>query len=183
MRTLLFLVPLVVVHATGHAQAPAAPSAMQFARTVSLPLSKARVAALVPAAWDNSFGLDEGARIAAQPDGSSFEGGAWHPFRPALLEGREQASGRLSYRVSIQADNGSCQVRVAHVTHRGSPSAKGGAIDLGVLREAPPADLRVPGLSRSRAQKLYQEAVDAANARITELLGRFEATLRERAGP
>jgi hypothetical protein len=146
-------------------------------------LSKARVAALVPAAWDNSFGLDDGARIAAQPDGSNFEGGAWHPFRPAQLEGREQAAGRLSYRVSIQADNGSCQVRVAHVTHRGSPAAKGGAIDLGVLREAPPADLRVPGLSRSRAQKLYQEAVDAANARITELLGRFEATLRERAGP
>lgn len=183
MRSLPILVSLVLLPAIGHAQAPSGPSAMQFARAISLPLSKARVAALVPAAWDNSFGLDEGARLDAQPDGSSFEGGAWHPFRPTQLEAREQLSGRLSYRVSVQADNGSCQVRVGHVTHRGSPSAKGGAIDLGVLREAPPADLRIPGLSRSLAQKLYQGAVDAANARIIELLGRFEATLRERAGP
>ena len=61
--------------------------------------------------------------------------------------------------------------------------AKHGPIDIDILREQAPADYRIAGLSHSSAVALHNEARDLATARLQQLLGRFESTLRERASP
>jgi hypothetical protein len=165
-------------------QATAQPPALQFSRTVNVPLGRAQVTGLVRDAWANSFGLDQGARL-SPVDGSpgAFTGVAHFAFRPQQLIGREEASGTIHYQVTVQAENGSCLVRVTGVVHKGNSAAKRDAIDLGVLRETEPEDLRVPGLSRTSGIELYREARNAAEIRIEQLLGRFESTLRDRATP
>jgi len=157
---------------------------LQFTRTVTVPLAKAQVSGLVRAAWDNSFGLDPGARLTAADERTgSFLGGAHFAFRPTQLTGREQASGNIRYQVTVQAENGSCLVRVTGVVHAGNSAAKGGPIDLGPLREREPEDLRIAGLSRKAANDLHRDAREAATARIEQLMARFESTLRDRAAP
>ncbi len=159
------------------------PTVLQSNRTVTLPLNKAQVAALVRAAWDNSFGLDPGARLEAGTGAGNFEGLAHFNFRSADLNNRERSTGQIQYRVTVTAENGSCLVRVHSVVHKGNAAAKGGAVDLGTLRETPPADLVLPGLSRTAAARLHNEARDVAMDHLNEVLGRFEATLRARAEP
>ena len=183
MRSLVTIALLALLCAV-QAQVPSAPPALQFTRTVNVPLSKGQVGALVKAAWENSFALDPGARLEAPTaDGRSFEGAARVPFRSSMLIGREQSAGNIRYRVTIVAENGSCQVRVTNINHTGSAAAKGGAISIGPLRETPPPDLRLPGLSRSNGTALFIEVRDAATARLKLLLDRFESTLRDRAQP
>ena len=166
------------------AQGTEVPGALQFTRTVNLPLSRAQVAALVNAAWENSFALDPGAKLGSgETQGPAFEGSARIAFRSEMVTGREQSAGNIHYRVSILAENGTCQVRVSNIRHTGSTSAKQGPIDIGILREQAPADFRLAGLSRSNAIALHNEARDLATARLQQLLGRFESTLRDRAAP
>lgn len=181
LRCLLVL-PALLGAATP--MATAQPPALQFSRTVNVPLAKAQVTGLVRDAWANSFGLDPGARLTAV-DGSpgAFTGVAHFAFRPHQLTGRDEASGTIHYQVTVQAENGSCLVRVTGVVHKGNSAAKRDPIDLGVLRETEPPDLRIPGLSRTSATDLYRDARTSATARIEQLLGRFESTLHDRATP
>lgn len=178
------LVVLLALRGGGVPMATAQPPALQFSRAVNVPLGKSQVTGLVRDAWANSFGLDPGARL-SPVDGSpgAFTGVAHFAFRPAQLAGREEASGTIHYQVTVQAENGSCLVRVTGVVHKGNSAAKLDPIDLGVLRETEPPDLRIPGLSRTSAIDLYRDARTAATARIEQLLGRFESTLRDRATP
>lgn len=175
----LLLIQLAV---TG--QSATLPPALQFTRTVTLPLSKAQVAASVRAAWDNSFGLEEGASFKAQDSRSgTFTGVAHFAFLPQDLNGREQARGNIQYQVTIQAENGSCLLRVHAIVHRGNAGAKGGPIDLGTMREGAPEDLRVPGMGHAPAVHLYNDATNATTDHLERLMARFESTLRERAAP
>jgi len=183
MRSLL-TITLLALLSVAQAQGTNMPRALQFSRTVNVPLSRAQVVALVDDAWANSFALDPGARLGpVSTDGGTFEGSARIVFRSAMLTAREQTAGNIHYRVTVLAENGSCQVRVTHISHSGSTAAKGGAISLGTVQEEAPADLRLAGLSRPNAATLHNEVRDVATARINLLLGRFESTLRERAAP
>ena len=180
----ILLLLLVLLGPLVHAQGTEVAGALQFTRTVNLPLSRAQVAALVSAAWENSFALDPGAKLGSvETLGPAFEGAARIAFRSDMVIGREQSAGSIHYRVSIVAENGTCQVRVSYIRHTGSTSAKSDAIDIGILREQASADHRIPGLSRSNAVALHNEARDLASARLQKLLGRFESTLRDRAAP
>lgn len=183
IRGILFPL-LVLLGPLVSAQSTEVPGALQFTRTVNLPLSRAQVAALVKAAWENSFALDPGAKLGSvDTQGPAFDGSARIAFRSEMVTGREQSAGNIHYRVSILAENGTCQIRVSNIRHTGSSSAKHGPIDIGILREQAPADYRIAGLSHSSAVALHNEARDLATARLQQLLGRFESTLRERASP
>ena len=99
---------------------------------VALPLSKAQIYAAAVDAWEFSFGQEPGAKLTDRDTSNNrIVGVARVNYRSAQLGSRLGSMGVINYNITIQTENGQCQVRISHLSHTGNRNAPSGAIDLG----------------------------------------------------
>ena len=187
MLRLLLLVALVPALAGVRAQ-DALPvdsnAALTVTASVSVPLNHVQVLEKAREAWRASFGLEPGARLEPLDlEASAFEGVAYVSFRSRQLVGREETMGIITYRVHVQARNGTCRIAVSDFRHVGNREAYRGATDVGLLTRntAPPRKIR--GMGRRNGQELWDDLKEVARMRAEELVAAFGANLRQLAGP
>ncbi len=151
---------------------------------IGLPLNRAQLVVAAKQAWDASFGQEPGARMVRldQVDGV-LEGQARFNFRSAMLAGREESMGVVSYAVSVHIRNGHCIVHLHDVKHTGNRGASGGGLDVGLLREGEAPVEHYPGMGLKFSRRLHAEVRAMAESRLRELIRLFSARLRLEANP
>lgn len=179
--TLLLLLPGML-----RGQVGGATSGPQFMLTeeIGLPLNRAQLAVAVKQAWDASFNLEPGARIVRKDaEDGVLEGQARLNFRSAMLAGREESMGVVSYLVSVHIRNGQCTVHIHDVKHTGNKAASGGGLDVGLLREGQAPLEHYPGMGLKYSRRLHAEVRSVAEGRLRELIRLFSAKLRQQVVP
>ena len=182
MRALFLL--LMLPWAAVRGQSPDSLAAVAYSQTFTVPLARAQTFDAATLAWQRSFGKEPGAKLATSDRTTGlFEGSARINFRSALLTAREETMGTISYRVTIQAGNGECTVRVTGFVHTGNATAMKGGVSFGTLigTVAPPNGQR--GISRRNEIQIWQELKATTEQRITALLSVFGSTLRQASSP
>ena len=167
------------------AQVPAeAPQRLAFSDAIALQLSKAQVLELALRAWEYSFGQEPGAEV-LQVDSANgrIEGAARVNFRSTGLGAREATMGVIAYRITLEARNGQCLVRISHLEHTGNKMATGGAVDIGPIYAGARPLTKVPGISQGTAQRLHADMRTQATAKIQEAIHTFAARMRLLAAP
>ena len=146
---------------------------------VGLAMNKAQVFAAVREAWTASFGQEPGATISLQdPENGLVEGAARVNYRSRMLMGREETMGAVNYRVTIQATNGQCHVRVHDLRHTGNRGARGGGLSIGAIMEGEAPLEHYPGMGLGPSRRIHADVRQAAADRVQETLRRFVARLR-----
>lgn len=185
MRMLLVLLLTLPVHWV-IAQPPAeeAPhTAYAVNEDIGLAMSKVQIMQAVSDAWGASFAQEPGAQLGTLDSESGLiEGQARVNYRSKLLTGREETMGTVSYRVTIQARNGQCSVRVHDLRHTGNRGAIGGGIHAGPILEGLVPDKGYPGMGLGASRRIHADIRSTADARIREAIRRFAARLRTLAG-
>ena len=159
-------------------------AALAFSQTFTVPLARAQTFDAATLAWQRTFGKEPGAKLATSDrETGLMEGGARINFRSIMLTAREETMGTISYRVTIQAGNGECTVRVTRLVHTGNASAMKGGLSFGTLlgTASPPGDHR--GVSHRNAVRIWEELKTTADERIKTLLNAFGSTLRQASFP
>ena len=147
---------------------------------VALPLSMAQVELAAREAWQYSFGQQPGAQLVSDDAGTGrVEGIARYNYRSATVGSREQTLGVIDYKISIQAENGQCRIRISHFIHSGNKNAPGGPVDLGTIYAGQRPAERVPGISAGTAQRLHQDMRTQVSAQVKELIKAFSARMRQ----
>lgn len=146
---------------------------------LALPRSMAQLGQGAAQAWPYSFGQEPGARIISNdPAKGTLEGSARFNYKSTGTAARLGTLGVIEYKVSIQAENGLCRIRISQFVHTGNKNAPGGPINLGVIYTASRPLERIPGVSRGVAQKLNDDMRDQVKARLMEVIKGFYAQLR-----
>lgn len=155
------------------------PKPLVFTQVTAVPRSRAQVFDAAVKAWEDSFGQEPGAQLIDQDrDNGIIEGAAWVNYRSTNLGSREETMGVIRYHVTIQAENGQCQVRVAHVEHTGNRQAMGGGIDMGQIYSGDRPNERIPGISRGTANALHADMRTQASDRINKVMRSFSMRMR-----
>lgn len=160
------------------------PRPLVITDAVALPLSKAQVFAAALDAWEYSFGQEPGAKLTDRDTTNCrIEGVARVNFRSAQLGSRQGSMGVINYNITIQAENGQCQVRISHLAHTGNRNAPGGAIDLGTIYGGERPKEPVPGVSGGTADRLHADMRTQASAHLNEVMKRFASAMRRASEP
>ncbi len=159
-------------------------TALSFSRSMSIPLNALQLFDQTVEAWKWTFGKEPGAKIMRQErETGVLEGTARVNFRSAMLPGREETMGTITYEVQLHIRAGECRVVVSNLSHTGNKTTRIGGIHMGQLMrsdtDAPPCR----GLGRGNAVRLHAELREAATARINQLLQTMEGRIRAQAEP
>lgn len=142
-------------------------------------LSKSQVFQAALDAWTYSFGQEPGAKVIARDTvAGRIEATARVNYRSTGVGSREETMGVINYTITVQAENGQCQVRITHLYHVGNHNAPRGGINLGTLYAGARPVERTPGISAGTAQRLHADMREQATARIKEVIKRFSSDLR-----
>ena len=175
-------IPLARVNAQGLPADSATP--LSSSETFGLPLARAQVFDAAMLAWQRSFGREPHAELLLQDRANgTLEGQGRINYRSTQLIGREESMGVISYRVIVQASNGSCTVQVTNLRHSGNRAAQRGGLNMGVLLNGAPPAGKVPGYSHRNIKQLHADMRERATERIKSLMNSFGATLRAAPGP
>lgn len=159
-------------------------AALTVSASVSVPLNHVQVLEKAREAWKASFGTEPGARLEPpDTDASTFDGVAYLRFRSEQLVGREETMGIITYRVQVQARNGTCHVLVTDFRHVGNREAFRGPTDVGLLTRNTAPPRKIKGMGRRNGQELWDDMKRVARLRAEELVAAFGANLRQLAGP
>lgn len=185
MRAALTLLLLVcVVRAVPQPSGLDGPRPLVITDAVALPLSKAQIYAAALNAWEFSFGQEPGAKLTDRDTSNNkIEGSARVNFRSSQLGSRLGSMGVINYTVTIQAENGQCQVRINHLSHTGNRNAPNGSIDLGTIYTGERPQEPVPGASKGTADRLHADMRAQAAAHIGDVMKRFASAMRRAADP
>ena len=157
-----------------------APRPLVINEAVALPLSMAQVELAARDAWQYSFGQQPGAQLMLVDAGTGrVEGIARFNYRSSSVGSREQTLGVITYKISIQAENGQCRIRISHFLHSGNKNAPGGSVDLGAIYTGPRPSERVPGISLGTAQRLHQDMRTQVSAQVREVIKVFSSRMRQ----
>lgn len=169
---------LLLAGSNAHAQAPDSAMVVSFTGTINLPLAMKPMHALATEAWNVSFGREPGAAIVRNDrENGVLEAVAHFNFRSAKLNGREETMGRVSYRVRIRSENGTCSALVNQFKHVGNKAALRGGIDLGLVTIGGPPLGRTPGLSSWAAKNLMAEVRERSRLTADRLIRAFVAAM------
>ena len=158
------------------------PRPLVITEAIALPLSLGQVEQAARNAWQYSFGQEPGARLMLDEAGSGrVDGIARFNYRSSSVGSREQTLGVINYKISIQAENGQCRVRISHFSHNGNKSAPGGSVDLGTIYSGPRPAERVAGISAGSAQRLHEDMRTQVSAQMREVLKVFSSRMRQTA--
>ncbi len=156
------------------------PRPLVITEAVALPLSMAQVEQAARSAWLYSFGQEPGARLVMEDQGTGrVEGLARFNFRSSTIGSREQTMGVINYKISIQAENGQCRIRVSHFAHIGNKNAPGGSVDLGTIYTGSRPVERIPGISLGTAERLHEDMRTQVSAHLRDVIKAFSANLRQ----
>ena len=185
MRAALTLLLLAcVVRAMPQTSGLDGPRPLVITEAVALPLSKAQIYAAAVDAWELSFGQEPGAKLTDRDTSNNrIEGVARVNYRSAQLGSRLGSMGVINYNITIQTENGQCQVRISHLSHTGNRNAPSGAIDLGTIYTGNRPEEPVPGVSKGSAERLHADMRAQATAHIGDVMKRFSSAMRRAAGP
>ena len=152
---------------------------LTFSDAIALQLSKAQAFELSLQAWEYSFGQQPGATL-LQVDTANgrIEGSARVNFRSTGLGSREATMGAISYRITVEARNGQCLVRIAQLEHTGNRSAPGGGVDLGPIYAGERPVRKTAGISQGTAQRLNADMRTQATGKVQEAMHAFASRLR-----
>lgn len=152
---------------------------LTFSDAIALQLSKAQAFELSLRAWEYSFGQQPGA-VLLQVDTANgrIEGSARVNYRSTGLGSREATMGAIVYRITIEARNGQCLVRIAQLEHTGNQAAPGGGVDLGPIYVGDRPVQKTRGISQGSAQRLHADMRDQATRKVQEAMHAFAARLR-----
>jgi len=154
-------------------------AAINYTRSVSVPLNAYQLFNKAMDAWTWTFGREPGATLRKSDRTSGvIDGVARTNFRSEMLVGREESMGVISYRVVIQVQAGVSRITVTELTHTGNRKTARGGIHLGALTRGSAPPQRIGGLGRANTERLYAEIKAHSNDRISALLQAFEARLR-----
>ena len=180
---LLHLLLALPMAAGAQAHSPAG-QALAFTDAIALQRSKAQVLELALKAWTYTFGQEPGAAM-LQVDSTNgrIEGSARVNFRSTALGAREATLGVIAYRISLEARNGQCLVRITQLEHTGNRNAPGGGINMGTIYagQRPPGPVR--GISQGSVQRLHDDMRGQASEKIQGAMPAFAARLRLLAQP
>lgn len=177
----LFLAAAVSLNAQDPAKTP---QPLGFSDAIALQLSKAQVMKSAMSAWEYSFGQQPGARILATDSANGrIEGAARVNFRSSTLGAREATLGVIAYRITLEARNGQCLVRVSQVEHTGNRTATGGGVDLGTIYADDRPATPIPGISMGTARRLHEDMRNQATVKIQTTMRAFASKLRALAAP
>ncbi|MBK7269601.1 MAG: hypothetical protein IPI07_08820 [Flavobacteriales bacterium] len=161
------------------AQAADSSMAITFTGAINLPLAMKPMHALAMEAWKVSFGREPGAAIVLNDaDKGVLEATAHFNYRSAKLNGREETMGRVSYRVRIRSENGTCSVGVTQFKHQGNKAALRGGIDLGLVTVSGPPLGRTPGLSPWGAKNILAEVRARSRSTADRVIRAFVAAMQ-----
>jgi hypothetical protein len=181
---LMILLATGALHAHGQGVLSDTTAAILYTRSIGVPLNAYQLYDKAMDTWTWTFGKEPGATLRRTDRGSGLiEGTARVNFRSAMLTGREESMGVISYRVMIQLHPGGSRITVSDLNHTGNKTAQRGGIHLGRLTTGTVPPQRVQGLGRSNVERLYAEVKAVANERIQALMQAFEARLRANAEP
>lgn len=160
------------------------PRPLVITDAVALPLSKAQIYSAALSAWEFSFGQEPGAKLTLRDSSNKrIEGMARVNFRSSQLGSRQGSMGVINYTITIQAENGQCQVRINHLSHTGNRNAPGGPIDLGTIYMGERPAGPVPGVSKGTAARLHSDMRTQATAHIGNAMKLFASALRRASVP
>lgn len=172
-----------VLRAVPQASGLDGPRPLVITDAVALPLSKAQIFAAALNAWEFSFGQEPGAKLTTKDTSNNrIEGVARVNFRSSQLGSRSGSMGVITYAVTIQAENGQCQVRINHLSHTGNRNAPSGPIDLGTIYTGERPLEPVPGVSKGTADRLHSDMRAQATAHISDVMKRFASAMRRASG-
>ncbi len=178
----LFL--MLLLGGKGTAQDLAEEAALNFSRSMSIPLNSLHLYDKALEAWTWTFGQEPGADLKRSDRANGMiEGIARVNFRSEMLTGREESMGVIQYRVTIMVHAGECRLTVSELNHVGNRNAPRGGIHCGPLTKGPDPIVRVPGMGHGNVQRLYAELKNASTSRITTMMQTFEARLRASTEP
>ena len=159
-------------------------SAISYTRSIAVPLNGVMLFDKVNEAWTWTFGKEPGAKVLRRDrEGGVIEGSARVNFRSAGLLLRDESMGVIQYHVVLNVHAGECRVTVNELVHTGNKTTPRGGVHLGLLTRAQDPPQKVRGAGGGNAKRLYAEAKQVADTRITTLLQTFEARLRASAEP
>lgn len=171
---LLLAGPLLAQDGTDDGHRP-----LVLVEALALPHSMAQVVQAVQQAWPYSFGQEPGARIVHEDRAAGLlEGVARFNYKSPTTSNRLATLGVIEYKISIRAENGLCRIRVSQFRHTGNRNAPGGPISLGPIYAAMRPTERIPGMSRSSAQRLNDDMRDQVKAHLAEVIKAFNRQLR-----
>jgi len=180
MRLTLVLLTLLA-YWPGRAQDLAQPpgTALSFSRSVSVPLNAAQLFNAASEAYTWTFGKEPGAKMLLTDKAKgTLKGTARMNFRSAMLTGREETMGTVSYVVLAQVSAGECRLTVTELVHTGNKNISRGGIHLKQLVRNDDQVYPAGGMGRSNLIRVHRELREASTAHITGLLQAFEARLR-----
>lgn len=154
-------------------------AALAFGHSIALPMNAVHLHDAAAEAWTWTFGKEPGARLAATDRAEGIlRGSARINFRSAMLTGREETTGTISYQVHIQVKAGECRITVNDLVHTGNRDTYRGGIHLNRLMRND-ADAHKPGgMGRANIERLHGELRLLATERIHAVMQAFEARLR-----
>lgn len=179
------LLPGLLAHvAFAQSSTDAAPHAAYVVNEdIGLAMSRTQIMQAVAEAWSVSFAQEPGAQLGLMDhENGLVEGQARVNYRSKLLTGREETMGTVAYRVTIQAHNGRCSVRVHDLRHTGNRGAIGGGIHVGPILEGSVPDHGYPGMGLGSSRRIHADIRTTADAHIRAVIRRFAARLRTLAG-
>lgn len=157
----------------------ATPGAFVISEELSLQMSRSQVMASAQDAWAVSFGQEPGGRLTmVDAENGLLEGVARMNYRSKLLLGREETMGSVAYKVTVQARNGQCQVRIHDLRHSGNRNAKGGGVSAGLIMEGVAPEEHYEGMGLGMSRRVHADIREAAGTRLREALRRFTARMR-----
>lgn len=180
----LFYALWLPISLLGQTMEPGRGTALSFARSVNAPLNAVQLHDAAVDAWNWTFGKEPGARVLlADRTAGVLKGTARMNFRSAMLNGREETMGTVTYAITIQVQPGECRLTIADLNHSGNRNTARGGIHLKQLMRTDEDAYHTSGMSRSNVVRLHQELRTAATDHINALMKAFEARLRARTGP
>ncbi|HEY0977366.1 MAG TPA: hypothetical protein VGE21_07835 [Flavobacteriales bacterium] len=164
----------------GQADTSTAGGGLVISETVALSLSKGRIHEAAKKHWPFTFGQEPGARLEhADASTGMIEGTARLNYRSSIITAREETLGVISYRISIQSNNGQCTVQVSNFRHTGNSGAVGQGIDLGRIYKDQRPSVRVRGIGMSVAQRIHADMQQQCRDRVGQVVRAFAARLRQ----
>jgi hypothetical protein len=154
-------------------------AALNFTRSVSVPLNGLKLYDRAMEAWKWTFGQEPGAELLrTDREAGVIEGTARVNYRSAMLTNREETMGTIRYRIIINIRPGECRTVITELVHTGNRSSPGNGIHLGLLTRSLTPMVRTPGMGRANATRAYAEIKEHAAARIHTVLQAFDARVR-----
>lgn len=188
LRPMRLLFPILALLLSGSVRAQASdagPStALSFARSVNLPMNAVQLHDAAMEAWTWTFGKEPGGKLLiTDRTAGTLKGTARMNFRSAMLTGREETTGTVSYTVTVQVGPGECRITITELTHTGNRNTTRGGIHLKQLMRHDEDAHRAGGMGRTNVVRLHRELREAASAHLAGLLQTFEARMRAKVEP